>query len=674
MSNVYGALDSTVLDVTVDPYAIATSAVTQLSFSSLESPQNQTRDITKVLKKKLPVAAGNDELVFPFESALFTAPLSYVAETALPISLGQTVTKAVGVQWSFSSAKPISAGCITVLGDTKLLQNEATTDSKASTYTINQIVPDAVVAETTYLVNVFRYIPGQTQQQNFTWSSLDTPSMVVAKWKATMSPAVAYAGFTQSFGHAAFSFDSTTGKYVASFLPSAEWGIFNNGFYYKVDRYSSSNASKINLGLNTSTTLNVFWNLNMPARPFANVASCAYVRSEVVIDARDIEVICNPEGASSIAFYHQIYKPVIRICGGAFVSNAYSGIICPISRVTVISNESRALTLNDFTNKRLPTTIGHDSFFSGDIIGRATNGDPYNVIDHLVTLNTELISSKEAVNILSCTANVDSWLINTDNLYNAIQVVATPAYNPTSITALNKASPVFLRATTITSSDDWQVATGWRVSAISIYQNNTSFNPNLAFDRNTITYWTSAEQAYTSAGQGSQYVQIEYPKTVKLTSYKIDPNTRYTGAGAPLQWNISASNNNSTFVAIETFQFNAWQSNQVKEFFMSVAHIPYKYWRITITLIKTAGVAIHTTIFDITFVSGWSVGMTSLLSAQPLTLNTFKLILGNSYGVVVSMIDTPIDWQFNLLLIENGRIVNCGLYNLSLTTGVTKLS
>ncbi|KAJ1629627.1 hypothetical protein T492DRAFT_1117881 [Pavlovales sp. CCMP2436] len=406
--------------------------------------------------KKLPVAAGNDELVFPFDSTLLTAPLSYVAETTLPISLGQAVTKSVGVQWSFSKAKPISAGCITVLGDTKLLQDEVTTDPKASTYTINQIMPEDVVAETIYLVNVLRFIPGQTQQRNFTWSSLDTPPMVCAKWKATKDPAIAYAGFTQSFGHAALAFDSTT-----------EWGTFNNGIYYEVDRYSGSNASKINLGLNTSTALNIFWDRYMGTRSFANVASCAYVRPGVVIDASDVAITRNPEGASSIAFYHQIYKPVIRIYGGTIVSNAYSGIVCPISRLTVISNESRVLTLSDFTNKRLPTTIGHDSFFSGDIIGRATNGDPYNVIDNLVTLNTELILSKEAVNILSCTATVDSWLITTNNQYSSFQVVATPAYNSTTINSLNEASPVFLSSTSITSSDDWQVSTGWRITGSS---------------------------------------------------------------------------------------------------------------------------------------------------------------------------------------------------------------
>ncbi|KAJ1625118.1 hypothetical protein T492DRAFT_844219 [Pavlovales sp. CCMP2436] len=64
-SNVYGALESTGLDVAIDPYARVTSAVTQLSFSSLETPQNQTRDLTKILKKKLPVATGYRRAGFP---------------------------------------------------------------------------------------------------------------------------------------------------------------------------------------------------------------------------------------------------------------------------------------------------------------------------------------------------------------------------------------------------------------------------------------------------------------------------------------------------------------------------------------------------------------------------------------------------------------------------------
>ncbi|KAJ1624705.1 hypothetical protein T492DRAFT_844580 [Pavlovales sp. CCMP2436] len=100
-----------------------------------------------------------------------------------------------------------------------------------------------------------------------------------------MTSTVAYASFTQSYGHCALSFDIPTGKYVASFIVSTDYGVYNNGIYYEVDRYSGSNASKNNFGLNVRTAINPFWNLNMPARPFPNVAQMVYICDGIVIDA-----------------------------------------------------------------------------------------------------------------------------------------------------------------------------------------------------------------------------------------------------------------------------------------------------------------------------------------------------------------------------------------------------
>ncbi|KAJ1637201.1 hypothetical protein T492DRAFT_1127164 [Pavlovales sp. CCMP2436] len=476
------------LETAIDPYEVLSSATTQLSFSASETPQNQTRDTTKILKKKLPANIGNDELSFPSDKTLYTSPLTNVAETALQISLGTIITKSVGVQYSFSRSNPISAGCICVLGDTKLLEDENTAAS------------------------LFMVLN-------------DTLTMVVAKWKATMTPAVAYAGFTQSYVHSALSFEIPTGKYVASFIASADYGMFNNGIYYEVDRYSGSNASKNNLGLNVGTTINPFWNLNMTARPFPNVAQGAYIRGGIVVDAskRDTEIVRNLEGASGINFYSQIYKPTLRVCGGSLVHSAYSGTVSPISRLAVLSNKTRTLTLLAFSEKRLPTVVGHDSYFSGNIIGRAQNGNPYNIIDSVTLLEDDLVNSKDIVNILSCTATADSWLVTTDNQFGPVQVVATPAYNPMSITALNKASPAFTNTTSIASSDDWQVSVGWRVTSNLIYQNSTSFTTYNAFDRYNNTYWASAKNSFSSSGIGSQWVQIGYPEEVKMTSYRINP-------------------------------------------------------------------------------------------------------------------------------------------------------
>ncbi|KAJ1620394.1 hypothetical protein T492DRAFT_847820 [Pavlovales sp. CCMP2436] len=124
MSNVYGALPTTGLEIDIERYAVLSSATTLLSFSAAKTPQNQTRDTTKILKKKLPANTGADELSIPFDKSLYTSPLTYVAELPLPISLGRIITKSV---------------------DTKLFKDESAKDPKASTYTIYQIKPEDVV-------------------------------------------------------------------------------------------------------------------------------------------------------------------------------------------------------------------------------------------------------------------------------------------------------------------------------------------------------------------------------------------------------------------------------------------------------------------------------------------------------------------------------------------------
>ncbi|KAJ1631009.1 hypothetical protein T492DRAFT_1115900 [Pavlovales sp. CCMP2436] len=142
----------------------------------------------------------------------------------------------------------------------------------------------------------------------------------------------------------------------------------------------------------------------------------------------------------------------------------------------------------------------------------------------------------------------------------------------------------------------------------SYYQNNAAFLGFKAFDRVDTTYWASGELTYSSSGVGSQWIQIEYPDAVKMS--------------IPMQWTLSGSNNGTNFVNVETFQFNTWQQNKVETFITSQAHVAYKYWRITVTLVRTIGNSIHCAITDIAFNSGWSIGLPSLLTAQPWTVQS----------------------------------------------------
>ncbi|KAJ1629592.1 hypothetical protein T492DRAFT_840699 [Pavlovales sp. CCMP2436] len=477
MANVFGRLKTTSL-VTVDSYTVETSSITDLSYTAAELPQNQTRDITKIIKKKIPIVTGIEEHVFPFDSSLFNDPLLYVAETVLSPTIGTTLTKAIGVQWGFSKAKQIAEGCIFVLGDTQQLESEALLNPQKSTFTVNCIVPSATVAESTYSVTVYKYIPGYTAQRVFTWTSLDTPEAVCTKWKAVMEPYVTFGGTSSSFGHAVLSYDRGTGKYIGSFDPDTAWGGSLFTLYYEIYRYTGSDdASK---GLN---------------------------RRPIKFDITRF----HDEFNSNLSFFN----PAI----------AYT---------MIFSNSDIVYDILFFAEKRLPTSIGHNSFFSGDVIARSSNGESYNIVDNLVLLNSELLTT-EAVTILSCIAAEDSWI-----------VISTPAYNPTVVNALNKVSPAFTNQTAIATDPNWPITTGWRASQSSIYQNYSAFIGWKSVDRIDNTYWASAETSYSASGVGNQWVHMEFPSAVKMVSHTMNPvNTLNTGV--PLQWTLSGSNNNSTF-------------------------------------------------------------------------------------------------------------------------------
>ncbi|KAJ1640309.1 hypothetical protein T492DRAFT_832272 [Pavlovales sp. CCMP2436] len=165
---------------------------------------------------------------------------SYTVETSSITELSYTSAEAIGVQWGFSNAKQIAEGCIFVLGDTQQLETETLLNPQKSTFTVNSIVPAATVAETTFNVTVYKYVPGYTAQRVFTWSSLDTPDVVCTKWKAVMEPYVTFGGTSSSFGHAILNYDRESGKYFGSFHPDTAWGGNLFTVYYEIYRYTGS--------------------------------------------------------------------------------------------------------------------------------------------------------------------------------------------------------------------------------------------------------------------------------------------------------------------------------------------------------------------------------------------------------------------------------------------------
>ncbi|KAJ1634294.1 hypothetical protein T492DRAFT_836957 [Pavlovales sp. CCMP2436] len=158
---------------------------------------------------------------------------------------------------------------------------------------------------------------------------MDTPSQIVTNWEATMSQVVG----VQSFGHCSLTFDVMSGKISAVYIPDPAYGDITVIIH-----------RKMRLVCDLTDEVNVFWQLDMAPRPFANVALVNY-----------------------------IYRPVIRVRGGVIIDGVYSGVISPISRLTVLSDDVRNVTLVDFDEKKLPVVLGQDSSIPRKINGRSAN-------------------------------------------------------------------------------------------------------------------------------------------------------------------------------------------------------------------------------------------------------------------------------------------------------------
>ncbi|KAJ1636949.1 hypothetical protein T492DRAFT_834890 [Pavlovales sp. CCMP2436] len=206
------------------------------------------------------------------------------------------------------------------------------------------------------------------------------------------------------------------------------------------------------------------------------------------------------------------------------------------------------------------------------IFGKTVNGTTMNLVNSIERIEDLLYTLQEKINIVSCTATSDSWLITTDNPSGDVQINVVPAYSTEDIEVFVKNSPAFVNIINITTSIDWNNSDGWRVVSSSTFQNNASYAANAAFDKNSSTYWGSAEGTFTTAGIGSQTLTIEYPQALKISSLRFEGSTRYPGVTAPTEWTLSGSND-TTFTDIQSYEKTNWSSNIAAAFDHTVSTV-----------------------------------------------------------------------------------------------------
>jgi hypothetical protein len=303
--------------------------------------------------------------------------------------------------------------------------------------------------------------------------------------------------------------------------------------------------------------------------------------------------------------------------------------------------------------------LASDAGLSGDLVvgGAATFAGRVDLPTQTYVNNT-LLGAITQVLITGCTPS-DSWLVHTDNTSGPFQAHVTASFDPALVSSVaSKPSPVFSSNTVIVTDENWTEPNGWVVKASS---NNDTFR---MFDSSPSTSWTR-QGGFSTGGYGGAWVQIEYLEPVTMHSFLFDnspgPNTQIR------EWTLQGSNDNAVFTDIQSYVMNDWGDSET--FQVSTAHEPYRYWRIAITRkipISNTNTFQYDSIIisNLKFFTGWSVGRIALSSVLPVDDSSFKIVMADTDGRPVSMLDTPVSWDFNIMLTQAGKIVNSGRYSV----------
>jgi hypothetical protein len=380
-----------------------------------------------------------------------------------------------------------------------------------------------------------------------------------------------------------------------------------------------------------------------------------------------------PESTTTATAAH-IMEPCVNICGGTIDSSTgeYSGTIASVVCLRVMSSV-RALTPLDFAYMPVPMVLDADNTLTipGKIAVRTESGSKINV--DVVRLQNDVKNLKSPlasqVQITGCEPS-DSWLVQTDNTAGPLQAHVTASFDPTLVASIaTKDSPEFTSDETVVTNPNWPTI-GWRVTASSTINTSSGVAAWRAF-QNINSEWKTANNTF-NGGNGlvnnsPQWIQIEYPYPVTMHSFTGKDLGTSSNDLLPREFHLSASQFETTgFETVEAFVATTQFSVAGDTFAVTQPHPARKYWRFNVTRIFASGGNAHGKLSRLVFHTGWSVGRIALSTVLPMANDhSFKIVLADTDGRPLSMLDTPVDWQFNIMLTKAGRIVNTGRYNFS---------
>lgn len=124
-------------------------------------------------------------------------------------------------------------------------------------------------------------------------------------------------------------------------------------------------------------------------------------------------------------------------------------------------------------------------------------------------------------------------------------------------------------------------------------------SPFKAFDKSSATYWATTDQYNSTTGEytgaqtttissvsySGEWIQIQLPQLLKLTSFTISPRTDSSlgTKRSPRSFVLGGSNNGSTWTLLEEeTNINDWDSTNSKSFSISANAASYLYYRLVV--------------------------------------------------------------------------------------------
>jgi hypothetical protein len=231
----------------------------------------------------------------------------------------------------------------------------------------------------------------------------------------------------------------------------------------------------------------------------------------------------------------------------------------------------------------------------------------------------------------------------------------------TDITTLSsqlaRETPSFVSNTTAVANTAFSTS-GWNISATV-----GTTNAYLAFSSGNM-FQEGVTLDSNGNVQGGWYLNITFPvSNITLSGFSYDAPSSLTNQNIT-RWGIQRSTDNVNWEEVQQYTVNGgFIAGQTYHYSIVNAHAEAQYWRMRVYKMGAVGNPVRISKFRLK-TTGLQ-GSPRLSSVVNQDFNTFRIILVDVNNAPLSVVATPIQWQFNIMITKGGKLVAAGLFRIT---------